>query len=44
MSVLWGVFPVVRKGKNPWSEGYLTGCKIIYYESNSALDERDDCL
>ena len=32
------------KEKNPWSEGYLTGCKIIYYESNSALDGRDDCL
>lgn len=43
MSVLWGVFPVCPE-RNPWSEGYLTGCKIIYYESNSALDGRDDCL
>ena len=32
------------KEKNPWSEGYLTGCKIIYYESNSALDGRKNCF
>ena len=45
MSVLWGsISGLSGKEKNPWSEGYLTGCKIIYYESNSALDGRDDCF